>query len=70
MLDRFPPSTLQALVARPSTVVLPLQEEERRSASRKLLDCVDSDLYHLLYESARLRMDDARDEVEYADQRF
>ena len=70
LLDRFPPSTLQALVTRPSTVVRPLQEEERRSASRKLLDCIDSDLYHLLDESARLRIDDARDEIEYADQRF
>ena len=36
----------------------------------KLLDWVDSDLYHLLDDAARLRLDDARDEIEYADQRF
>ena len=70
LLDRFPPSTLQALVTRPATVVRPLQDEERRSASRKLLDCVDADLYHLLDESARLRIDDARDEIEFADPKF
>ena len=70
LLERFPPETLQALVTKPLTVTRPLLEQERRSASAKLLDWVDNDLYHLLDDAARLRLDDARDEIEYADQRF
>ena len=70
LLDRFPPETLQALVTRPASVTRPLQEEERRSTSLRLLDCVDSDVYHLLDEAARLRLDDARADIVYADQRF
>ena len=70
LLDRFPPETLQALVTRPASVTRPLQEEERRSASLRLLDCVDSDVYHLLDEAARLRLDDARADITYADQKF
>ena len=45
LLELFPPETLQALVTKPLTVTRPLLEEERRSASAKLLDWVDSDLY-------------------------
>ena len=66
LLDRFPPETLQALVTRPASVTRPLQEEERRSTSLRLLDCVDSDVYHLLDEAARLRLDDARADIVYA----
>ena len=70
LLDRFPPETLQALVTRPASVTRPLQEEERRSTSLRLLDCVNSAVYHLLDEAARLRLDDARAGIVYADQRF
>ena len=34
------------------------------------MDCVNADVYDLLDEAARLRLDDARSEIEYADHAF